>query len=62
MIYASVASPRYPFPSLSRIYQDQNEDTLTDYLPLHLGNPSIYRHERNNHHDKMRDMVEGMAP
>jgi hypothetical protein len=30
--------------------------------PFHLGNPSIYRLERHNNHEKMRDMVEDMAP
>jgi hypothetical protein len=30
--------------------------------PFHLGNPSIYRLERHNNHEKMRGMVEDMAP
>jgi hypothetical protein len=34
---------------------------MTDYFPLHLGKPSIYRLERHKHHDKTRDMVEDMA-
>jgi hypothetical protein len=29
---------------------------------LSLEIPSIYRLERNNHHEEMRDMVEDMAP
>jgi hypothetical protein len=30
--------------------------------PSHLGNPSIYRLERHNNHEKMRGMVEDMDP
>jgi hypothetical protein len=65
MIDAVVASPRSPCPTLARIYQDQNDDTLTASLeiiglicsnipPFHLGKPSIYRLERHNSHKKMR--------
>jgi hypothetical protein len=35
---AGTASPSSPRPTFARIYQDQNDDTLTNYLPLYLGN------------------------
>ena len=33
-----------------------------NFLTFHLGKPSIYRLERHNHHEKMKDMVEDMDP
>jgi hypothetical protein len=62
MIDAIVASPSSPCPNFARMYQDQNDDTLTDYSLFHLGNPSIYNLESHKHHEKMKDMVEDMAP
>jgi hypothetical protein len=40
MIDASTSSPSSPRPALAEIYQDQNDDTLTDYfLPFTLESP-----------------------
>jgi hypothetical protein len=37
-IDATTTSLSSPHPTLAQIYQNQNDDTLIDYLPLYFGN------------------------